>query len=73
LGNRGHCFSADPPELEASWRVQAEAARAPEPWAELPMGLEQFLVLVTCRDGAQQVELLRRLSGDGLACRALMA
>jgi hypothetical protein len=36
------------------------------------MGLEPFLVLVTCRDEGQQVELLRRLRGAGMECRALM-
>jgi hypothetical protein len=34
---------------------------------------EQRYVLVTCRDEQQQVELLGRLSGEGLECRALLA
>jgi hypothetical protein len=45
---------------------------AAEPAPEVVMGPEQFLVLVTCRDEAQQVALLRRLSGEGLECRALL-
>jgi hypothetical protein len=30
-------------------------------------------VLVTCRDERQQVELLGRLAGEGLECRALLS
>ena len=48
------------------------AALTAEPAPEAVMGPEQFLVLVTCRDEGQQVELLRRLSGEGMECRALM-
>jgi hypothetical protein len=33
----------------------------------------QFLVLVTCRDEKQQVELLERLGGEGLEFKALMS
>jgi hypothetical protein len=34
---------------------------------------EQFLILVTCRDEKEQVEMLRRFKDDGLACKALVA
>ena len=34
---------------------------------------EQWYVLVTCRDEKQQVDLLGRLSGEGLECRALLS
>ncbi len=34
---------------------------------------EQYAVLVTCRDEAQKIELLRRFHADGLACRALLS
>ncbi len=38
------------------------------------MGLkEQWYVLVECRDEKQQVELLVRLQGEGLRCKAVMA
>jgi hypothetical protein len=33
---------------------------------------EQFLVIVTCRDERQQVELLGRFRGEGLECRAVV-
>jgi hypothetical protein len=62
----------DVAELEAAWRAEAEAVLEAEPAPEAVMGPEQFLVLVTCRDETQQVELLRRLSGEGLECRALL-
>src|SRR5262249_13396099 len=63
----------DSAELEAAWRAEAEAVFTAEPATEADMGPEQFLVLVTCRDEPQQVELLRRLSGEGLECRALLS
>jgi hypothetical protein len=34
---------------------------------------EQFLVLVTCRDEKQQVELPERFSAEGLECKALVS
>jgi hypothetical protein len=33
---------------------------------------EQWLVLVTCRDEKQQVELLERFRREGVECRALV-
>jgi hypothetical protein len=49
----------------------ADQASAPEaPAATLP---EQFLVLVECRDEAQQVALLERFQAEGLTCRALLS
>jgi len=33
---------------------------------------EQFLVLITCRDEKQQVELLEKFPGEGLECKALV-
>ena len=62
----------DMAELEAAWRAEAEAVLEAQAAPEAVMVPEQFLVLVTCRDEAQQVELLRRLSGEGLECRALL-
>jgi hypothetical protein len=32
-----------------------------------------MIVLVTCRDEQQQVELLKRLHGEGWECRALLS
>jgi len=34
---------------------------------------EKYLVLIECRDEDQQVELLERLTGEGLRCRALLS
>jgi hypothetical protein len=40
----------------------------------VPRGiLEQFLVLVTCRDAKQSVELLERFRREGLECKAPLA
>jgi hypothetical protein len=64
------------PELEALWE---EAARRSVEKLErdrkrveqaIP---EQYLVLVTCRDEQQQVELLERFQGEGLECKALLS
>jgi hypothetical protein len=63
-------------ELEAAWRQAAEAALA-EPrrgWKQTEQAIpEQWLVLVTCRDEKEQVELLARLSGEGWQCKALLS
>jgi hypothetical protein len=65
----------DSPELEAAWRAAAEACLQEGPMAALavPTRSEQFLVLITCQDEKHQVELLERLSREGLECRALLA
>jgi hypothetical protein len=34
---------------------------------------EQLLILVTCRDEKEQVELLRRFKDEGFECKALVA
>jgi hypothetical protein len=65
-----------PPELEEAWRQAAEAAltqpRHSRPRAEQAIP-EQWLVLVTCQDEKQQVELLTRLSAEGWQCKALLS
>jgi hypothetical protein len=38
-----------------------------------PTVQEQFLVLVTCRDEAHQIELLNRFQEEGLLCKALLS
>ncbi len=62
-------------DLRATWQAAAEAALADEadPGPEAGGGLEQYLVLVTCRDDRQQVELLKRLKTEGCACKALLS
>ncbi len=62
----------DSAELEAAWRTEADAVLTTQPASEVGVGPKQFLVLVTWRDEPQQVELFRRLSGEGLQCRALL-
>jgi hypothetical protein len=34
---------------------------------------DQFLILVECRDEAQQVELLQKFQSEGLSCKALLS
>src|SRR5438034_9005447 len=63
-------------ELEAAWRSAAEAVLAPARLGkskEVPMGPSQFLVLIDCRDEAQQVALLQRFGEERLDCKALVS
>jgi hypothetical protein len=67
-----------PDDLRAAWEEVACAALAQPPPAQpaRPPNLDvsaQFLVLVTCRDEAEQVELLGRFQSEGIECRALLA
>jgi hypothetical protein len=57
--------------LAAAWEAAAAEVleREPEPLGAIP---EQFLILVTCRDEKQQVELLGRFGAEGLECKAMM-
>jgi hypothetical protein len=64
-----------PPELLAAWRAEAEGALARFAPANGEKGIqlsEQFLILITCRNEKQQVELLGRFQGEGLECKALV-
>jgi hypothetical protein len=67
--------------LLAAWQAEAEAAMRKfarpnglgEGEGEKSLQLsEQFIVLITCRDEKQQVELLGRFQGEGLECKALV-
>jgi hypothetical protein len=65
----------DSQELAAAWQATLDghlaALSGPPPApAACPA---QFLVLVTCRDEKQQVELLQRLGGEGLECKPLLS
>ena len=72
-------FSWVPSAREAAWEAEAETALTK---FTRPLGegegrkafqlSEQFLVLITCRDEKQQVELLGRFLGEGLECKALV-
>ena len=63
-------------EMQAAWEASSTPAiaalAAPPPWRpqEIP---EQYLVLVTCRDEKQQVELLERFRREGLECKPLLS
>jgi hypothetical protein len=63
-------------DLQAAWQAAADASLAnadestPKPVAP---GLDQFLILITCRDEQQQVALLQRLHGEGWDCKALLS
>jgi hypothetical protein len=62
-------------ELRAAWQGSAAAAEAiagttaPEACA----GPEQWLILISCRDEKHQTEMLRRLHGEGVECKALLS
>lgn len=63
-------------DLRLAWEaLTASLAQETPPEDDKPSPTldEQYLVLVTCRDEEQQVELLERFTHEGLSCRALMA
>jgi hypothetical protein len=63
-------------DLQAAWEAAANPALAGLT-ADVRPGIvdvpEQWLVLVTCRDEKQQVELLERFRSQGVECRALVS
>src|SRR5438132_1024405 len=65
----------DSKELAAAWQATLEGHLAAlyGPPMEAAVCSAQFLILVTCRDEKQQVELLERLGGEGLECKALLS
>jgi hypothetical protein len=65
-GCQDHCDA-----IAAAWEAAATEVlqREPKPLSAIP---EQFLILVTCRDEKQQVELLGRFGKEGLECRGMM-
>ncbi len=66
---------ADSPALAELWQSLAEsesATRAALDDAAKPP-IEQFLIMVECRDENHQVELLQRFQAEGLSCRALVS
>src|SRR5271167_2118598 len=54
-------------DLEAAWQAAAEAAVKASASREVVSVLEQYLLLLTCRDEQHQVELLLRFQGEGLS------
>jgi hypothetical protein len=63
----------DSAELQAAWEAAAREILEPKPARAFGDVLEQFLVLITCRDEHQQVELLQRFAAEGLECKALLS
>jgi hypothetical protein len=59
--------------LQALWQALAEKFLDPEPPPDIKDLAAQFLVLVTCRDEKDQIELLARLKEEGRECKALLA
>ncbi len=63
-----------PEELRLAWEATARAAiESPTTGRPQPAIAEQYAVLVTCRDEAQQIELLGRFHAEGLECKALLS
>ena len=66
-----------PPELAEAWQAAAQACLETPPAKEGRLKdealVEQWYVLVECRDEKQQVELLTRFKGEGLTCKAVLA
>jgi hypothetical protein len=66
-----------PPELQQAWQAAAQACLASpsEPGRRFGTDglVEQWYVLVTCRNEQHQVELLTRFKNEGLACKAVLA
>jgi hypothetical protein len=60
------------PDLQALWIAQAEKLLDPSPPPEIKALTDQYLVLVTCRDEEEQVEVLAQLQGTGRECKALL-
>jgi hypothetical protein len=66
---------ATSPDLELAWQAVADALlQTPHTDAALSRQSipEQYLILVTCRDENEQVELLGRFKRDGIECKALV-
>jgi hypothetical protein len=63
-------------ELREAWEATLNPLLAEgRAWdkAKEPVIPEQWLVLVTCRDEKEQVEMLERFRREGLECRALLS
>jgi len=60
--------------LEAGGGPAGRSRRRREPERAGPLQLSpKYCVLIDCRDEAEQLQLLERLTGEGLTCRALIA
>jgi hypothetical protein len=63
-------------DLQAVWQAAAQASLLDLDKSiskEGEAGLDQFLILIKCRDEKQQVELIQRLHSEGWECKALLS
>jgi hypothetical protein len=62
-------------ELRAAWQASAAAAEAIAGTTAPEVGArpEQWLIAITCRDEKHQTEMLGRLHGEGIECKALLS
>jgi hypothetical protein len=63
----------DSADLRAAWEAVANAALEEKPRRAIDTVPEQYLILVTCRDERQQVEMLERFQREGMECKALLS
>jgi hypothetical protein len=64
----------DSAALRSLWQALAESDAKTRKCVEQPASFpEQFLVVIECRDEAEQTGLLRRFHGEGLKCQAKIA
>jgi len=66
----------DSESINDLWQQTAKAAKEAKAFLEAKAAapvVEQFLVLVQCRDEQHQVELLQRFQQEGLSCKALLS
>jgi hypothetical protein len=61
-------------DLQLAWTAEANALlQTPHKDPPRASAAEQFLILVTCRDEKEQIELLLNFKEKGLNCKALLA
>jgi hypothetical protein len=64
------------PDLQLAWQSAADAVlQTPhqDPRRGVQSAPEQYLILITCRDEMEQIELLLRFNKEGLECKALVS
>jgi hypothetical protein len=62
-------------DLQLAWQSAAAILQTPhkDPRRGVQSAPEQYMVLITCRDEKEQIELLLRFKQDGLQCKALVS
>jgi hypothetical protein len=65
---------AVPHELKEAWQAAQACLEPPKGgWLRGEALVEQWYVLVTCRDEKHQVELLGRFKAEGLTCKSVLS